>query len=220
MKFKQIVCFCMIFVFGVPAAVAMQQHTHSRNGSDGRSTSGRTALMRHDITYQNLDDLLDSKTSGMVTEASGRRLIDVDTSGKDADIAAAPEFPITCPLCGTRIDSFERAIGSNEFCKIPSSVNEYFHVYCALSRLLLPYKTDLSDLLKNRDWPQVDLYDVIKRLHDRHAIITLEEIDALVNKTRAAGYGITRPWRRRADGLNRGLALFEDDILGLKSDIS
>jgi len=116
-------------------------------------------------------------------------------------------FPCDCPLCGHVIERYEEAISCNELCEKAFKEEMFFHIYCALQCLIVPYKTLLSTLLEDHDWPRMNLCEVSKKLVARHADvdfdIILQIVDVMLDQN--IDHRLRRRIRAKREELRHGL---------------
>jgi len=116
-------------------------------------------------------------------------------------------IPTPCPLCHELIDTYETAISSAEICKTCATSLDYFHINCALKRLILPYKTALSQFFGEHDlYHEIKLDDVIKRLRARGALVDWPTVYTLsmAEHDCAIDHRIKRRLRAKVQELSKG----------------
>lgn len=173
--------------------------------SNGMDAAARKASC---MTCEELDKPM---ASGTISRHQSFEHEKISASTAAPSAALAPEekkiIPTICPLCHESIDTYETAISSDEICKTCAESPTYFHIDCALKRLILPCKTDLSKFFGKHDlYHEIKLDDVIKRLRARGALVDWPTVYNLLMKEHdcTIDHRIKRRLRAKLQELSKG----------------
>ena len=208
-KYRNCVC---VWIFLV-VSTSFASHRQSMSDSSlftGAGTSRESVVRADGALVGEGEAARDFAIVDFARDEHKKRFVDIQVQTMCESCCLAEDFPTTCASCGRSIAAAEYAISSDEFCEIPPKECKYFHfIMCVLPRLLLPYKTELSKLVEERDWPQIDLSLVLYWLHERRAIIDQFQVGDVVDEVfEVSGPRLERKLRRRVAELERGLKVF------------
>lgn len=208
-KYRNCVC-VWLFLWVATSSASHRQSMSDSSLFTGAGTSRERAVRAGGALVGEGEVVRDFATVDFARDEFKKRFVDMQVQTMSESCCLAEDFPMACALCGRSIVAAEYAISSAEFCEIPPKECKYFHfIMCVLPRLLLPYKTDLSKLVDERDWPQIDLSLVLYWLYERRAIIDQLQVGDVVDDAfETNGLCLERKLRRRVAQLEQGLKVF------------